>query len=619
MKKYIILMSILIFIMIIDGCKKETTDPGKNDVLTFRVNNKHSGVYPGKGIDNPAGFNWIFKTDGPIRSAPAVYNNTVFFGSSDGNFYAIDFSTGKEKWHFKTGSAIQSAPAISGDKIFFTNRNGILFALEISSGKKAWKIEFGKDLPLDWGFDYYLSSPVVENENIYVGSGNGKFYSIAAGIGAISWEFNCNSRIRVAAAISNNLVLFGDMAGYFYALSKDAGKLIWKYEVEGLKYDNSKFGFDRQSIMSSASVSGNNVVFGSRDGNLYNLDLQSGKEIWKVSYGTSWVITSPAIYNGVVYDGSSDAKVIQAVDLKTGKEIWKFNSYQAVWSSPAVTENSLYIGDFSGTLFAIDLKTGEQKWSYKLLTGFIASSPVVVGENILVGGDDGNLYCLKGNQTNSNKENFKRAVYYEPANGFNWFHNGVDEGVKNFFHRSGYEVLDKNSLAKFFKDQIDLKSKSVVIFASNKVPFTVFDESRNNLLIKDYLTAGGKIVFLGANPLGYIFDKKTDKLTGIDFRIPSKVFGVDYKGGLTDALKGWYYSKTTEEGNKWGLTGWWVGIASVDTNQVNEVLAIDEMGRVSEWVKNYGGPEGTGLVQLWVDRSVLPDLTGIKRAAEYGF
>jgi len=63
---------------------------------------------------------------------------------------------------------------------------------------------------------------------------------------------------------------------------------------------------------------------------------------------------------------------------------------------------------------------------------------------------------------------------------------------------------------------------------------------------------------------------------------------------------------------------WWVGGFAVETNQVTTVLACDETGRASAWVKNYGGPEGTGLAQLWHKRDGQEDLIAIKAVAEYG-
>jgi hypothetical protein len=70
---------------------------------------------------------------------------------------------------------------------------------------------------------------------------------------------------------------------------------------------------------------------------------------------------------------------------------------------------------------------------------------------------------------------------------------------------------------------------------------------------------------------------------------------------------------------KWGLTrDWWVGGFAIDADQVTTVMARDETGRASAWAKNYGGPEGTGLVPLWHKRDGLEDLIAVKAVAEYG-
>jgi hypothetical protein len=48
------------------------------------------------------------------------------------------------------------------------------------------------------------------------------------------------------------------------------------------------------------------------------------------------------------------------------------------------------------------------------------------------------------------------------------------------------------------------------------------------------------------------------------------------------------------------------------------VLALDEAGGAGAWVKSFGGPEGTGLVQLWISRDTPGPLTEIRAAVEYG-
>jgi hypothetical protein len=48
------------------------------------------------------------------------------------------------------------------------------------------------------------------------------------------------------------------------------------------------------------------------------------------------------------------------------------------------------------------------------------------------------------------------------------------------------------------------------------------------------------------------------------------------------------------------------------------VLALNEYGYASAYLKSYGGPSGTGLLQLSIPRATPTDLAAIKTAAEFG-
>jgi hypothetical protein len=51
-------------------------------------------------------------------------------------------------------------------------------------------------------------------------------------------------------------------------------------------------------------------------------------------------------------------------------------------------------------------------------------------------------------------------------------------------------------------------------------------------------------------------------------------------------------------------------------SQVSEVLGTYEYGHGSGWIKNYGGPEGTGLLQLAVPINfVIANLHHLRRAS----
>ena len=55
---------------------------------------------------------WTFKTGGAIWSSPAVAGGTLYFGSTDGNIYALTASSGKTVWQFKTGGRVMGAPTM---------------------------------------------------------------------------------------------------------------------------------------------------------------------------------------------------------------------------------------------------------------------------------------------------------------------------------------------------------------------------------------------------------------------------------------------------------------------------------------------------------------------------
>src|SRR6185437_15416845 len=69
---------------------------------TFHGDAARTGVYPAPGPLQLNGTKWTFKTDGPIIGSPAVSDGVVYIGSTDGNLYAVDQETGKQKWKFKT-------------------------------------------------------------------------------------------------------------------------------------------------------------------------------------------------------------------------------------------------------------------------------------------------------------------------------------------------------------------------------------------------------------------------------------------------------------------------------------------------------------------------------------
>src|SRR5262245_23300344 len=103
--------------------------------------------------------------------------------------------------------------------------------------------------------------------------------------------------------------------------------------------------------------------------------------------------SSPAIADEVAYCGTATGELI-AVGLADGKLRWRYKAGEAIGeSSPAVANGRVFVGDLIGVMHAVNVADGKPIWTFKTQSE-IKSSPVVVGDLVLMGSYDGRLYGL---------------------------------------------------------------------------------------------------------------------------------------------------------------------------------------------------------------------------------
>jgi eukaryotic-like serine/threonine-protein kinase len=116
------------------------------------------------------------------------------------------------------------------------------------------------------------------------------------------------------------------------------------------------------------------------------------KQLWTYEAGDS-IESSAAIVGGTVFVGSQKGELV-ALSLENGSVYWKFNTGAPIGeSSPAYGNGVVYIGDLNGWINALNASDGKKLWAFKT-NGEIKSSPVVVGDRVLIGSYDETLYCL---------------------------------------------------------------------------------------------------------------------------------------------------------------------------------------------------------------------------------
>jgi outer membrane protein assembly factor BamB len=411
----------------------------------FRSDAVHSGVFNAAGVSEFHKVKWQFRSKGAILASPIVSGGTVYIGSTDHNFYALDLSTGKVNWKFKSESRIQGSAAVSNGAVFFESYDSNFYCLDAASGKLKWKFKTegerrfaAKHLhgaepaaeTMPDPFDLFLSSPVIANGMVYFGSGDTNIYALDSESGSLKWKFKTGDVVHASPALVNGTLFVGSWDSYFYALDAATGKEKWRF-----KTSEDPDTHNQQGIQSSAAVADGIVYFGCRDSNFYTLNAATGKKMWTFSNKGSWVIASPAVSDGKVYFATSDTGLFHALDAKTGAPVFSLDfKHWPMFSSPALAGDFAYIGSHDGRLLAINLKSKNLAWSFDtdgrkqnaatytkedgvpkyeaaffdffyddmvsgvskmMSTGAVLSSPAIAGDTILFGSTDGTLYAIQ--------------------------------------------------------------------------------------------------------------------------------------------------------------------------------------------------------------------------------
>lgn len=121
---------------------------------------------------------------------------------------------------------------------------------------------------------------------------------------------------------------------------------------------------------------------------------------WKFEGGSAFY-SSAAVSQGRVYVGNQD-HFVYCLELASGKLLWKTELPDCIYgSSPQIQGQNLYIACVDGSVDALDLETGkvlQRYWSEKAGFGSshspVLGSPLIQGPLLYFGSDNHEIYCL---------------------------------------------------------------------------------------------------------------------------------------------------------------------------------------------------------------------------------
>jgi outer membrane protein assembly factor BamB len=323
-----------------------------------------------------------------------------------------------------------SSPLVENGVVYYVSNRGEVIAADLkgfSDGNngpyKEEKFTGPKDADYLWKFDMMEevgssphnmsnSSPVSFGDLIYVSTSNGQD------------ESHVNVPSPKAPAI--------------IALDKKTGKLVWEDNSVGDRILHGQW-----SSAAVGSIGGvDQVVIGQGDGWVRGFEAKTGKKLWEFDLNPKdsvWpktrneVIATPILYDGLVYiangqdpehgEGVGHLYAIDATKrgdiTKTGL-VWHYGKIRRSISTGAAKDGLLYYSDFSGFLHCVDAKTGKEYWTHDMLAA-VWGSPMIIDDKVYLGDEDGDIVVLRHGKTKEllGENNMGSSVYSTPvpANG----------------------------------------------------------------------------------------------------------------------------------------------------------------------------------------------------------
>ncbi len=310
---------------------------------------------------------WFFRTGDAVTATPTVVDGTVYVGSWDDTFYALNLETGAVRWKYRltpqnavtpypgqkprtatsdggliTSSAWYQAGDGNRPDLVIFGGGYTLYALNASTGKLYWRHDYtGRpERPPDPDTDgaRIFSSPVVSGDKVLFGTDvdgqrGERGYVVAADLdtGDPVWEYQTD--VDDAGHVLNDgcgnvwssgtvlpslrLVVFDTADCHFsnpptaeavFALHIDTGKLAWIYRPTR---PDEKCDFDFGATPNAGVAADGATTFlgvGSKDGTYYSIDPSTGRLRWSTNVvfgGFAGGFIATAAYDGKLVYGST--------------------------------------------------------------------------------------------------------------------------------------------------------------------------------------------------------------------------------------------------------------------------------------------------------------------------
>ena len=404
-----------LFALLLVGVILTTSCRQRRDWVMFR-GDQGRGATP-NAVYPPLGLKWKLRLQmGGERARffnpPVVLGDTIYLGSTDGNFYALDVETGYMRWVFKSRAAINSIPFADSDTVYFGSNDGHVYAVDREEGTEKWSFDTGHTVRStvtrydDWvmftsdvGATYLLSTYGEEQHRIP--NLVWLYHTFQVYDGVMYFAPGPTSRPRSFGAYDLNqraylwIVDVAEIDAYWYSFPALDGDSLYYGTVTPLgdTWELTYYAHDRLSGLRNWQYY-DTADFGSR------MDMPARELLRENSELLDFA--APSLWRRLVIYTSGDTTV-RAFDARTGERVWRQRFDYCTSSAPTVAGNRVYfglrgdphvLGGRSPRLVCMLARSGKIVWEMDV-EGEILSAPVVAGKWVIFGTSENLFYVLE--------------------------------------------------------------------------------------------------------------------------------------------------------------------------------------------------------------------------------
>ncbi len=331
-----------------------------------------------------AGFKTFWEANLPIESGDSVesaylVDEALYVTTDLGDIFALKADVGLLRWGFnltepdyrifKPTHVVQQGD--TGSVIFPTVTDIVVFDRFSGEQLQRFRPEFPSGSPA-----------VAFNNNLLLGSSNGKVYSLVFNHPTIDqpfkrWEVMAGGPVTAAPLLyDRGWLLFASQSGRVFSCVAANKKLNWSYNTGG-------------PILAGPAVDPTGIYVASTDRSLYKLDRNTGTPLWRSRFPGA-LRESPVARGDTVFQYCAD-NGLTAIDAATGEERW--NNAEAV-NVASHTEGGDVLFTRDHRIEIVDPKTGDVGASISA-PGVQFTIPNNGGDAVYLFGSDGRVLCLR--------------------------------------------------------------------------------------------------------------------------------------------------------------------------------------------------------------------------------